>query len=135
HRRDMADYEGTPAVVVRPQSEEQVSAIVQLANRRGVPVLAWGAGSSLTGAVVREGAIVVDMKRFDRVLKVDPVNWYVDVQPGVLLDDLEHALRAAVFFFPPDPASSVVCTGGGAIARGGGGMRHVCARTLSTWAQ
>ena len=72
HRRDMADYEGIPAVVVRPHSEEQVSAIVRLANRRQIPILAWGAGSSLTGAVVREGAIVVDMKRFDRILKEHP---------------------------------------------------------------
>ena len=133
HRRDMADYEGTPAVVVRPESEEQVSAIVQLANRRGVPVLAWGAGSSLTGAVVRDGAIVVDMKRFDRVLKVDPVNWYVDVQPGVVLDDLEHALQAKGFFFPPDPASSFLCTVGGAIATGAGGMRCVRYGTMKDW--
>ena len=57
HRRDMADYEGIPAVVVRPHSEEQVSAIVRLANRRQIPILAWGAGSSLTGAVVREDKI------------------------------------------------------------------------------
>ena len=133
HRRDMADYEGTPAVVVRPESEEQVSAIVQLANRRGVPVLAWGAGSSLTGAVVRDGAIVVDMKRFDRILKVDPVNWYVDVQPGVVLDDLEHALQAKGFFFPPDPASSFLCTVGGAIATGAGGMRCVRYGTMKDW--
>ena len=129
----MADYEGTPAVVVRPESEEQVSAIVQLANRRGVPVLAWGAGSSLTGAVVRDGAIVVDMKRFDRILKVDPVNWYVDVQPGVVLDDLEHALQAEGFFFPPDPASSFLCTVGGAIATGAGGMRCVRYGTMKDW--
>ena len=133
HRRDMADYEGTPAVVVRPESEEQVSAIVQLANRRGVPVLAWGAGSSLTGAVVRDGAIVVDMKRFDRILKVDPVNWYVDVKPGVVLDDLEHALQAEGFFFPPDPASSFLCTVGGAIATGAGGMRCVRYGTMKDW--
>src|SRR5439155_1027841 len=133
HRRDMADYEGTPAVVVRPRSEEQVSAIVQLANRRQIPVLAWGAGSSLTGAVVREGAIVVDMKRFDRILKVDPVNWYVDVQPGVVLDDLEHALQAKGFFFPPDPASSFLCTVGGAIATGAGGMRCVRYGTMKDW--
>ena len=133
HRRDMADYEGTPAVVVRPRSEEQVSAIVQLANRRQIPVLAWGAGSSLTGAVVRDGAIVVDMKRFDRILKVDPVNWYVDVQPGVVLDDLEHALQAEGFFFPPDPASSFLCTVGGAIATGAGGMRCVRYGTMKDW--
>src|SRR5437764_11918001 len=111
----MADYEGTPAVVVRPRSEEQVSAIVQLANRREVPVLAWGAGSSLTGAGVRDGATVVDMKRFDRILKVDPVNWYVDVHPGVVLDDREHALQAKGFVFPPDPASGFLSTVRGAI--------------------
>ena len=133
HRKDMADYEGTPAVVVRPQSEEQVSAIVQLANRRQIPVLAWGAGSSLTGAVVRDGAIVVDMRRFDRILKIDPVNWYVDVQPGVVLDDLGNALKAQGFFFPPDPASSFLCTVGGAIATGAGGMRCVRYGTMKDW--
>src|SRR5437773_11993837 len=73
------------------------------------------------------------MKRFDRVLKVDPVNWYVDVQPGVVLDDLEHALKAEGFFFPPDPASSFLCTVGGAIATGAGGMRCVRYGTMKAW--
>ena len=133
HGRDMADHEGMPAVVVRPRTEEQVSGIVRLANRFRVPIVAWGAGSSLTGAVVRGGALVVDMKHFNRVLKVDPINWYADVQPGVVLDDLNRALKAERFFFPPDPASSSLCTVGGAIATGAGGMRCVRYGTMKDW--
>src|SRR5207249_2270947 len=80
-----------------------------------VPVVARGAGTSLTGAVVLDGAIILDMQRFNRILRIDPVNWYVQVQAGVVLDDLNEALRKEGFFFPPDPASSFLCTVGGAI--------------------
>src|SRR5213076_2671060 len=80
-RKDMADFEATPAVVARPSTEEQVGRIL-------------------------DGAIILDMQRFNRILKIDPVNWYVQVQAGVVLDDLNQALRKEGFFFPPDPASS-----------------------------
>src|SRR5437016_3879915 len=132
-RKDMADFEATPAVVARPSTEEQVGRILDVATRRRVPVVARGAGTSLTGAVVLEGAIILDMQRFNRILKIDPVNWYVQVQAGVVLDDLNQALRKEGFFFPPDPASSFLCTVGGAIAESSGGMRCVRYGTMRDW--
>lgn len=133
YRKDMADYEGLPAAVVRPGTEKEIARILRFASRRRIPVVARGAGTSLTGAVVLEGGIVLDMKRFNRILQVDPVNWHVQVQAGVVLDDLNDALRPDGFFFPPDPASSFICTVGGAIAEGSGGMRCVRYGTMRDW--
>jgi glycolate oxidase len=133
YTHDMADYEATPLVVVRPGSEEEVAEIVKLARRLKIPILARGAGSSLTGAVVLEGGIILDMRRMNRVLKVDTVNWYVHVQPGISLEDLNKELKVHGFFFPPDPASSYICTVGGAIAEGSGGLRCVRYGTMKDW--
>ena len=133
YTHDMADYEAVPAVVVRPETEREVAEVVRLASETGVPIVARGAGSSLTGAAVLRGGIVVDMRRMDRVLKVDTVNWYVHVQPGVSLEDLNKELKPHGFFFPPDPASSYICTVGGAIAEGSGGLRCVRYGTMKDW--
>jgi glycolate oxidase subunit GlcD len=131
--RDMADFEAKPAVVVRPGSEGEVAEIVKLAKELKLPILPRGAGSSLTGSAVLEGAIVLDMRRMDKVVKVDTVNWYVQVQPGITLEDLNRRLFEFGFFFPPDPASSRVTTVGGAIAQGSGGLRCVRFGTMKDW--
>src|SRR5207245_3617483 len=73
------------------------------------------------------------MHRMSRVVKVDPTNWCVQVQPGISLDDLNIELRRHGFFFPPDPASSYICTVGGAIAEGSGGLRCVKYGTMKDW--
>ncbi len=130
---DMADFEASPAVVVRPASEGEVARIVALANDSRTPLVARGAGSSLTGASVLEGAIILDTRRMDRVLKVDTVNWLVHVQAGICLEALNEKLREHGFFFPPDPASSSICTVGGAIAEGSGGLRCVKYGTMKDW--
>ncbi len=133
YTRDMADYEAVPAAVVRPRSEQEVAAIVRLANETGLPILPRGAGSSLTGAAVLGGGIVLDMRGMDKVIKVDTVNWLVQVQPGISLEDLNEKLKDSGFFFPPDPASSYVCTVGGSIAEGSGGLRCVKYGTMKDW--
>jgi glycolate oxidase len=130
---DMADFQGAPLVVVRPGSEGEVARVVALANELKVPIVPRGAGSSLTGASVLEGAISVDMRRMDRVISVDTVNWHVRAQAGITLEDLGKSLRAHGFFFPPDPASSSICTLGGAIAEGSGGLRCVKYGTMKDW--
>jgi glycolate oxidase len=133
YAHDMADYAATPSIVVKPRSEEEVSRIVHAAKKWSVPIVARGAGSSLTGAAVLEGGLILDMRHMNRVLKVDTVNWYVQVQPGISLEDLNKELRPHGFFFPPDPASSYICTVGGAIAEGSGGLRCVKYGTVKDW--
>jgi glycolate oxidase len=133
YSHDMADYEAVPRVVVRPRSEQEVAEIIRLANGSGLPILPRGAGSSLTGAAVLAGAVVLDMRGMTKVIKVDTVNWYVQVQPGISLEDLNAELKTSGFFFPPDPASSYICTVGGAIAEGSGGLRCVRYGTMKDW--
>ncbi len=130
---DMAGYKATPAVVVRPGSEAEVVKIVALASAAKLPIVPRGGGSSLTGASVSKGAIIVDMRRMDAILKVDTVNWHVRAQAGITLEDLNKALAKHGFFFPPDPASSSICTVGGAIAEGSGGLRCVKYGTMKDW--
>ena len=131
--RDMADYSGSALAVVKVASEEDVVNAVGIANEERVPVVARGAGSSLTGAVVPQKAIVLDMRTLNRVLKVDTINYYARVQAGVTLDELNTELEKYGFFFPPDPASSYICTVGGAISEGSGGMRCVRYGTMKDW--
>ncbi len=132
YARDMADYQGSPRLVVRPGSEEEVSLVVRAAARHGVPVVPRGAGSSLTGASVSD-SVVLDTRRLDRIIEVDTVNWHAKVQAGVVLDTLNRELKGRGFFFPPDPASSFVCTVGGAVAEGSGGFRCVKYGTMKEW--
>jgi glycolate oxidase len=133
YSHDMADYEATPMATVRPRSEDEVIKIVRVAKMYKVPILARGAGSSLTGAAVLEGGLILDMRGMTKVMKIDVVNWYVHVQPGVSLEDLNKELKPHGFFFPPDPASSYICTVGGAIAEGSGGLRCVRYGTMKDW--
>jgi len=133
YSEDMAGFRATPAVVVRPGTEDEVKRIVALAGKRKVPIVPRGAGSSLTGASVSKGAIILDMRRMDAVLKVDTVNWYVRAQAGITLEDLNKRLQRDGFFFPPDPASSSLCTVGGAVAEGSGGLRCVKYGTVKDW--
>lgn len=131
--RDMADFEARPAVVARPGSEREVAEIVGLAREFHLPILPRGEGSSLTGSAVLNGGIVLDMRRMNGVIKVDTVNWYAQVQPGITLEELNERLFEFGFFFPPDPASSKVATVGGAIAQGSGGLRCVRFGTMKDW--
>jgi glycolate oxidase len=133
YSRDMADYYGKPILVVKPSRVEQVSLILKLLNRVKVPVVPRGAGSSLTGASITDGGVIIDMSNFNRIIKIDTVNWYAHVEAGVVLDSLNNELKKYGLFFPPDPASSFMCTVGGAVAEGSGGLRCVKYGTVKDW--
>ncbi|MBM4050301.1 MAG: FAD-binding protein [Planctomycetes bacterium] len=113
-----------PDVVTRPTTTEQVAAIVRLANEQSVPVLARGAGTSLSGgAVPVRGGIVLDFTRMNRVLEVDPPNLLAVVEPGVVTADFQTMVERQGLFFPPDPASAEFSTIGGNVAECAGGLR------------
>lgn len=117
---------GMPEYVVRPKSPTEVSRILDLSSKFEVPVTARGAGTGLAGgAVPVKGGIVLDMSGMNRIIEIDVDNLQVAVEPGVVLDKLNLALRPHGFFFPPDPGSSAMCTIGGLISNNGSGMRCV----------
>jgi glycolate oxidase len=111
-----------PLAVVLPATTEQVSAVVALASRHGVPVVARGAGTGLSGgAVARGGGIIVALTRMERVLRVDPVSRTALVEPGVINLELSQHVSGQGMFFAPDPSSQKACTIGGNVAENSGG--------------
>ncbi|MGY1808527.1 FAD-binding oxidoreductase [Blastococcus sp. SYSU D00669] len=114
---------GTPAAVVFPRSTAEVSAVMQVASRHGVPVVPRGAGSGLAGASnAVDGAITLVMTRMDAVLEVSPADRLAVVQPGVVNKALRDAVAGHGLFYPPDPSSYDWCTIGGNLSQNSGGL-------------
>jgi len=114
--RALADF------VVFPTSAEHVSAIVKLANREGLPFVARGAGTGLSGGCLpAEGGIVISLMRMNRVLEVDYENQIAVVEPGLVNLHLSWAVGPRGYYYAPDPSSQQACTIGGNIANNSGG--------------
>lgn len=112
-----------PEVVVRPQTEDQVGAVLRLANLDRVPVVARGAGSATTGTTVPiRGGIVLDLSGW-KAVEVDPLSMVAYAQPGATVESVDLAARQHGLFFPPDPGSKAHATIGGAVATNAGGLR------------
>ena len=123
---------GLPLVVVVPSSTEEVSKVVTAATRHGLPIVARGAGTGLSGgAVSRQGGVVVSLTRMTRVLEIDAENQLAVVEPGVVNIDLTHAAEQHGLYFAPDPSSQKACTIGGNVAENSGGP-HCLAYGVTT---
>jgi len=112
----------TPAVVVLPQSAEQVQGIVRLCARENVPFVARGHGTGLSGgALPVAGGIVISLARLNRVLSVDIPNRRVVVEPGVTNLEITRQVAPFGYYYAPDPSSQQVCSIGGNVAENSGG--------------
>lgn len=124
YAKDASEFKQRPDAAVWPVNRDQVSAILKLANKEKLPVIARGAGTSLAGlAVPQEGGLILDLARMDQIIQINIEDRLAIVQPGVIYDDLDRALAPHGFFFPPDPASGAVCTLGGNVATNAGGIK------------
>ncbi len=114
-------YRVAAGVVVLPSSAEEVRDVVRACHRAGVPWVARGAGTGLSGGAlpVADGVLVV-LSRLRRIIDVDLANGRVVVEPGVTNLDVSRAV-APTHFFPPDPSSQIACTIGGNVAENSGG--------------
>jgi len=117
----LLQYAATPAAAVLPGSAAQVQAVVRACARAGVPWVARGAGSGLSGGAlpIAEGVLIV-LSRLRRVLAIDLENARVQVEPGVTNASVSAAVGPR-FFYPPDPSSQIVCSIGGNVAENSGG--------------
>jgi glycolate oxidase len=114
--RALADF------VVLPTETEHVAAVVRLANREGIPFVARGAGTGLSGGCLpAEGGIVLSLMRMNRVREIDYENQIAVVEPGLVNLHLSWAVGGRGFYYAPDPSSQQACTMGGNIANNAGG--------------
>ena len=121
---DASEHSHRPFCAVWAETTDQVSEIMQLANREKIPVVPRGAGTGLSGmAVPEQGGIVLDLNRMNEILKISIEDRLAVVQPGVVYADLDKALAPHGFCFPPDPASGKVSTLGGNVATNAGGLK------------
>ena len=109
-----------PDVAVLPRTTEQVSEVVKLANRHGIPIVPRAGGTGLAdGAVPLRGGIVVDVKLMNRILDIDLVDRTVTVQTGINMLTLNRELKAHGVIYPDDPASYPCSIVGGRIGTSG----------------
>jgi len=111
-----------PGLVVLPGSTEEVAAVMRVAHKAGLPVVARGAGTGLSGgALPVPGCVVVALSRMNRILEVDVENGWLRAEPGVINLDVSKAVGGAGYYYAPDPSSQAVCTIGGNLAENSGG--------------
>jgi glycolate oxidase len=133
NREDLAcyAYDATartymPDAVLFPQNAQEISAVVNLANKDGFFVIPRGAGSGMTGgSLAVKGGVVLVMARMNRIVKIDKDNLIAHVEPGVVTGRFHKAVEKEGLFYPPDPSSSEFSTLGGNVAECAGGPSAV----------
>jgi D-lactate dehydrogenase (cytochrome) len=113
HSRDESYHTPVfPDVVVYPSSVDEVSSILSFANEHGIPVVPFGAGSSLEGHCIPvKGGISLNFQEMNQILEVRPEDFLVKVQPGVTRTQLNLALKKYGLFFPVDPGADATIGG------------------------
>ena len=115
-----------PELVVVPREVDQIAKLLRYCNQEQIALTVRGAGTGLSGGAlpIHQG-IVLDMQRFNKILKIDTDNFQVTTEPGVITQVLQEAVLAHGLQYPPDPASKGSCFIGGNIAENSGGPRAV----------
>ncbi|GAB3228109.1 FAD-linked oxidase C-terminal domain-containing protein [Hymenobacter seoulensis] len=120
------DLHFAPDVVVRPANAEQISAIVRLCHQHHIPVTPRGAGTGLSGGAlpIHQG-LVLSTERLNKIIEIDERNLQATVEPGVVTEVFQNAVKEVGLFYPPDPASKGSCFLGGNLSESSGGPKAV----------
>ncbi len=122
---DASIYQIEPVGVVVPASEQDVVRILQIAAEHGVPVTARGAGTSQCGQTVNEALVIDTSRHLDGIVEIDPDAMTATVQPGVVLDHLNKALKPHALWFPVDVSTGSRATIGGMAGNNSCGARSI----------
>jgi glycolate oxidase len=118
----LAHLRETPALVVLPGDASQVQAVVRHCHAHGVPFVARGHGTGLSGgALPVPGGVLIGLSRLNRILDVDIPNQRITVEPGVINLDVTRCVAPDGFYYAPDPSSQQICSIGGNVAENSGG--------------
>jgi D-lactate dehydrogenase (cytochrome) len=125
HARDeSAHEEHPPDAIVYAESRDDVAKVLKFCNSEKIPVVPWGAGTSLeANPVAFYGGVCLDLSRMNEIVEIRPEDFQVTVQPGVIHYDLNKRLSKYGLFFPPDPGAPA--TIGGIVANNAAGVQAV----------
>ena len=116
-------YRESPLVVALPETEAQVAAVLKACHALGVPVVARGAGTGLSGgAMPHRLGVTLALAKFNRIVKLDKVSRTAVVQCGVRNLAISEAAAPLGLYYAPDPSSQIACTIGGNVAENSGGV-------------
>jgi glycolate oxidase len=119
----LSSYRAVPAATVLPGSLAEIQSVVRLCLELGVPLVARGAGTGLSGGALpcSQGVLMV-LSRLDRILEIDADNCRARVQPGVRNLAISEAVASHGLYYAPDPSSQIACSIGGNVAENAGGV-------------
>ena len=116
-------FKARPRAVVLPESAEEVIATVRACHHHGIPFMARGSGTSLSGGSLPvEDGIVIGLNRLNRILRLDPRERIAVVEPGTVNLKVSEAAERYGLYYAPDPSSQLICTIGGNVAFNSGGV-------------
>lgn len=116
-------YRVVPMVVVLPATIDEVRQIIRLCHEHKVPIVARGAGTSLSGgALPLENGVLLSLAKFNNILDIDKLNRTARVQPGVRNLAISEAVAVHGLYYAPDPSSQIACSIGGNVAENAGGL-------------
>lgn len=119
----LSAYRNLPWLVVLPETVEQVQRILRICCEKGVPLVARGAGTGLSGGALPIGnGVLLSLAKFNQILEIDPINRRAVVQPGVTNLAVSQAVERYGLYYAPDPSSQIACTLGGNVAENSGGV-------------
>lgn len=116
-------YRERPLLVALPNTPEEVSFVLATCHRMGIPVVARGAGTGLSGgAMPHARGVTLSLAKFNRVLAIEPELLRARVQSGVRNLAISEAAAPYNLYYAPDPSSQIACTIGGNVAENSGGV-------------
>ncbi|MFO7631301.1 MAG: FAD-linked oxidase C-terminal domain-containing protein [Caldilinea sp.] len=115
-------FRSRPSAVLLAETQDEVIQAVRLCHHHGIPFVARGSGTSLSGGSlpVQDG-IVIALNRLNRIVRIDPAQRIAVVEPGVINLDVSRAVVQHGLYYAPDPSSQLICTIGGNVAFNSGG--------------
>jgi glycolate oxidase len=116
-------YRQRPLLVALPETEAQVQAVLKICHEQGVPVVARGAGTGLSGgALPHAEGVTLSLAKFNQIVRIDPQSRTAVVQCGVRNLAISEAVAHLGLYYAPDPSSQIACTIGGNVAENSGGV-------------
>ncbi len=118
------NYYFLPDAAFLPEDTDSITRLLEIAEKSKTPVIPRGGGTSRTGgSLAVYGGIVLSLEKMNKIIDFDKKNSILEVQPGVITEEINNFLKEYKFFFPPDPASVDSCSIGGNVATNAGGSR------------